>query len=125
MESRLIKRVGQIGVTAKNFERAVAFYHEKLELDLLFNTGSLAFFDCDGLRLLVSLPENEEFAQASSIIYLQVDDIEKSYHHLKKKEVAFMDEPHLVAKVGQTETWMAFFKDSEDNTLALMSEVEV
>jgi methylmalonyl-CoA/ethylmalonyl-CoA epimerase len=31
----------------------------------------------------------------------------------------------FVAKMGQTETWMVFFKDTEDNTHALMSEVQV
>jgi methylmalonyl-CoA/ethylmalonyl-CoA epimerase len=44
---------------------------------------------------------------------------------LLRKEVTFIDEPHLIAKMGQTETWMAFFKDSEDNTHALMSEFEL
>ncbi|MBP1081945.1 hypothetical protein JOC74_002438 [Bacillus capparidis] len=33
--------------------------------------------------------------------------------------------PLFVAKIGQIETWMAFFKDTEDNTLALMSEVQI
>jgi hypothetical protein len=37
----------------------------------------------------------------------------------------FIDEPHIVAKMGQIETWMAFFKDGEDNTHAIMSEVTV
>ncbi|HWL22222.1 MAG TPA: VOC family protein, partial [Ureibacillus sp.] len=30
-----------------------------------------------------------------------------------------------VAKVGQIETWMAFFKDTEENIHALMSEVRI
>jgi len=30
----------------------------------------------------------------------------------------------MVAKVGQIETWMTFFKDTEGNTHALMSEVQ-
>jgi len=120
-----IKQIGQIGIPVKDFERGVAFYKEKLALPLLFSTGNLAFFECNGVRLLLSLPEKEEFANASSILYFSVEDIQVSYAELVEKEVHFIDEPHLVARMGDTETWMAFFLDSEGNTHALMSEMKV
>ena len=120
-----IQKIGQIGIPVKDLERAIHFYKEKLGLPLLFTAGSLAFFDCNGTRLLLSLPETEEFAHASSVLYLQVENIRESYEELLGKDVTFIDEPHMVAKMGQTETWMAFFKDGEDNTHALMSEVIV
>ncbi|MDM5329583.1 VOC family protein [Neobacillus sp. CF12] len=125
MGKNLIQKVGQIAVPVKNLDQAVHFYKEKLELPLLFTTNVLAFFECNGLRLLLSVPEKEEFSHPSSIIYFQVRDINEAYGDLLNKDVTFIDEPHLIAKMGQTETWMAFFKDSEDNTLALMSEFEV
>ncbi|MGD6966426.1 VOC family protein [Rossellomorea vietnamensis] len=123
MESNTIQRIGQIGVPVQNIGRAVEFYKEKLGLTLLFNTDSMAFLQCSGLRLMLTLPEKEEFAKASSVIYFEVNDIKASYQQLKEKGVIFTDEPHVVAKMGQTETWMTFFKDTEDNTHALMSEV--
>jgi methylmalonyl-CoA/ethylmalonyl-CoA epimerase len=119
-----IQKVGQIAVPVKNLNQAINFYQEKLGLPLLFTSNGLAFFDCNGLRLLLSVPETEEFAKASSVIYFQVENIKEAYDELLSKEVTFIDEPHIVAKMGQTETWMAFFKDSEDNTHALMSEFE-
>jgi methylmalonyl-CoA/ethylmalonyl-CoA epimerase len=125
MGKNLVQKVGQIAVPVKNLDQAVHFYKEKLELPLLFTSNGLAFFECNGLRLLLSVPEKEEFAQSSSIIYFQVSDINEAYGDLLNKDVTFIDEPHIIAKMGQTETWMAFFKDSEDNTLALMSEFEV
>lgn len=121
----LIQKVGQIGVPVKELDRAVHFYKELLELPLLFNTDTMAFFECSGLRLLLSLPEKEEFTHSSSVIYFQVKDLKESYENLLEKEVRFLNEPHLVAKMGQIETWMAFFQDSEDNTHALMSEVHL
>jgi methylmalonyl-CoA/ethylmalonyl-CoA epimerase len=120
-----IQKVGQIAVPVKNLDQAVQFYKEKLGLPHLFSTNGLAFFDCHGLRLLLSVPEKEEFAYSSSIIYFQVENIHAAYEELLRKEVTFIDEPHLIAKMGRTETWMAFFKDSEDNTHALMSEFEL
>lgn len=120
-----MEKIGQIGVPIKDLNRAIHFYKDLLSLQLLFNTDRLAFFDCDGIRLMLSPPEKAEFEHASSIIYFKVDDIEDSYEDLTEKGVPFIDEPHMIAKVGNTENWMVFFKDSEDNTLALMSEVEV
>lgn len=120
-----IQKIGQIGVPVKNLEQAIHFYQEKLELPLLFRTDNMAFFDCNGLRLLLNLPEKDEFSNCSSIIYFEVNDIEKSHQELVDKEVMFIDTPHVVAKMGQTETWMSFFKDTEGNTLALMSERQV
>ena len=125
METAMIQKVGQIGVPVKDLNRALDFYKEKLGLSLLFNTDSMAFFECNGLRLMLSPPEKEEFAHSSSVIYFQVTNIKETYERLVDKDVIFIDEPHVVAKLGQTETWMVFFKDTEDNTHALMSEVQV
>ncbi len=121
----MIQKVGQIGVPVKDLNRALDFYKEKLGLSLLFNTDSMAFFECNGFRLMLTLPEKEEFNHPSSVIYFHVNDIKDAYEKLVGKEVTFIDEPHVVAKMGQTETWMVFFKDTENNTHALMSEVQV
>ncbi|SET17583.1 hypothetical protein SAMN05421676_103131 [Salinibacillus kushneri] len=120
----MIQKIGQIGVPVKDLNRALDFYKEKLGLTLLFNTDSMAFFECDGLRLMLTLPEKEEFAYSSSVIYFQVNNITDTYERLAAKDVPFIDEPHVVSKMGQTEIWMVFFKDTEDNTHALMSEVQ-
>jgi methylmalonyl-CoA/ethylmalonyl-CoA epimerase len=120
-----IQKIGQIAVPVKDFDRGVQFYKEILNLPLLFNTGSLAFFDCNGVRLLLSINENEQFPDRSSVLYFQVEDIKQSYEELLEKGVTFIDEPHFIAKIGNTETWMSFFNDTEGNIHALMSEVEV
>ncbi|AMO86684.1 putative lactoylglutathione lyase -like protein [Solibacillus isronensis B3W22] len=125
MESSIIQRIGQIAVPIKNVERAIEFYKEVLELPLLFNTENMAFFDCNGQRLLLSLPEKDEFANSSSVIYFQVEDIKKSIEKLIEKGVSFIDQPHVVAKMGNTETWMTFFKDTEGNTHAFMCELQI
>ena len=120
----ILNSIGQIAVPAKDINRAVSFYQDLLGLPLLFNTETMAFFDCNGVRLLLSLPETEQFTNASSVLYFQVDDIHASYKELGEKGVPFTDEPHFIAKMGNTETWMVFFNDTEGNTHALMSEFE-
>ncbi|MFZ3579269.1 VOC family protein [Virgibacillus sp. DJP39] len=117
-------KIGQIGIPVKEINRAIHFYKDLLGLSLLFNTSNMAFFDCDGTRIMLTLPEREEFAHPSSVIYFQVDDIRDSYDDLTERGIPFIDEPHSVSKIGNTETWMVFFKDSEDNTHALTSGIE-
>lgn len=125
METNFIQSVRQIGIPVKDIQKAISFYKDLLGLPLLFNTDNMAFFECNGTRLLLSLPEKEEFAYSSSVIYFQVKNIKETYEELLKKGVSFIDEPHIVAKMEQTETWMTFFKDTEGNTHSLISEVQI
>ncbi len=119
-----ITRLGQIAVNAKDVERAAAFYEEKVGLKLLFKAPpGLAFFDCGGVRLMLSLPEKPEFDHPSSVLYFAVPDIQAAYGKLKDSAVHFEDEPHLIARMPAHDLWMTFFHDSEGNLLALMSEV--
>lgn len=117
--------INQIGIPVKDINRAILFYKDLLELPLLFNTDTMAFFDCDGIRLMLSLPEKKQFTNASSVLYFQVDDITQSYNQMKEKGISFIDKPHAIAKMNAKETWMVFFNDTEGNTHALTSEVEV
>ena len=118
-----LRQIGQIAINAKDTERATAFYRDVLGLKLLFQAGpNLSFFDCGGVRLMITIPE-EEFYHPSTIIYYKVDDIRAAYEEIKSRGAEVRDEPHLIAKMPDHELWMAFLKDSEGNTLALMSEV--
>jgi len=119
-----ISRVGQIAVPVRDLDRAVAFYRDVLGLRFLFQAPpGLAFFDCGGVRLMLSIPESPEFNHAGSVIYYRVPDIHHAYEALRKRGVEFIDEPHLIAKLDDHDLWMAFLRDPEGNTLALMSEV--
>ncbi|HWV57949.1 MAG TPA: VOC family protein [Longimicrobiales bacterium] len=118
-----LSRIGQVSMRARDIDRAVAFYEEVLQLPLLFRAEpSAAFFDCDGVRLMLAVPEAAEFDHPGSILYFRVDDVRSSHRELTSRGVAFRTDPHLVARLPGREIWMAFFHDSEDNTLAIVSE---
>jgi catechol 2,3-dioxygenase-like lactoylglutathione lyase family enzyme len=118
-----ITGLGQIAINAHDIERAIAFYRDKLGLRLLFTAGKLAFFDCGGVRLMLDVAEKPEFDHPSSILYFRVPDIEAAHHRMLGNAVHFEDQPHVIAKMPDHDLWMTFFRDSEDNLLALMSEV--
>src|SRR6267142_64886 len=117
-----ISRLGQIAINAHDVDRAVAFYADVLGLKLLFQAPpGLAFFDCGGVRLMLSPPE-PEFDHQGSIIYFAVEDITATHQALVAGGARFRTEPHVIAKLPDREVWLADFEDSEGNVLALMSE---
>jgi methylmalonyl-CoA/ethylmalonyl-CoA epimerase len=119
-----ISRIGQIAINAHDVERAAAFYQDTLGLKLLFKAGpGLAFFDCAGVRLMLTRPEKPEFDHPGSILYFAVPDIQAAHAAMKEKGARFEDEPHVVARMPDHDLWMSFFRDSEGNLMGLMSEV--
>jgi methylmalonyl-CoA/ethylmalonyl-CoA epimerase len=120
-----LSRIGQIAIPVKNLAAAVAFYRDTLGMRLLFEAPpGLAFFDCGGIRLMLSLPEGPaDVDRMASVLYYVVGDIQAAAATLKSRGVAFEGEPHIVAKLPHADLWMAFFRDPERNMLALMSEV--
>jgi predicted enzyme related to lactoylglutathione lyase len=123
MKNLAIESIGQIAVNVKDVTRAVAFYKDVIGLPLLFESNGLAFFQCGETRLLLSLPEKEEFNHPSSVLYFKADKLSSTVMSMQEAGAEFIDEPHMVGKMGDIEIWMAFFKDGEGNTHAVMSEV--
>lgn len=118
-----LSRIGQVAMRARDLDRAVGFYRDTLGLPFLFTAPpKLAFFDCAGTRLLLDVPEDAEFDHPGSVLYFMVEDIKASHAALAGRGVVFRSEPHLIARLPDREVWMAFFPDTEGNTLALMSE---
>jgi predicted enzyme related to lactoylglutathione lyase len=122
-----LAKIGQIAMTVNDLPRAVAFYRDVLGMKFLFEAPpALAFFDCGGVRLMMSLPEQEGSAagqQFGSIIYYSVSDIQQAAAVLVARGVVFEQPPHVVARLPHADLWMAFLRDPERNMLAIMSEV--
>jgi predicted enzyme related to lactoylglutathione lyase len=119
-----LSAIEQIAVNAHDIERATAFYRDKLGMKHLFSVPpNLAFFDCDGIRLMLSLPAKPEFDHPSSIIYFKVADLQLAHTTLSERGVQFEEGPTFVADMGTYDLWLAAFRDSENNILALMCNV--
>ncbi len=117
-----IDRIAQIAIRVRDVDRAVAFYRDILELRFLFRAGNLAFLDCGGVRILLDKPDDAEFDHPSSVIYFNVADIQSAFATLTERKVETIREPHVIARLGNRDVWMAFFRDPDRNVLALASE---
>ena len=114
-------RIGQIAVVCQDVTRARDFYRDTLGLKHLFDAGpTLSFFQVGGVRLMLSRAEGE--ANGTSVLYFFVSGIEAKAGELAQRGVRVVGEPHLVAKMPDHELWLAEFRDSEGNIMALMEE---
>ena len=124
-----LSRIGQIAMTVEDLPRAVSFYRDVLGMKFLFEAPpAMAFFDCGGVRLMMSLPEQQGQVAGqrfASILYFSVPDIQQAAAVLTARGVAFEQPPHLVARLPHAELWMGFFRDPDRNMLAIMSEVPI
>jgi methylmalonyl-CoA/ethylmalonyl-CoA epimerase len=119
-----LSQIGQIAVPVSNLEKAVAFYRDSLGMRFLFQAPpGLAFFDLNGIRLLLDMPAKKAPEVHASIIYYKVPDLQAAYETLLSRGVSFEEPPGLVARMPDHELWMAFFRDPDANLLALMSEL--
>jgi len=121
--SLALSAIGQIAMPVRDPVRAAAFYRDVLRLPFLFAAPPLAFFDCGGVRLMLTVPESAQHDHPGSILYFRVADIAAAHAELTLRGARFEGAPHRVARLPDHELWLAFFDDGEGNTLALMGEV--
>jgi DNA-binding CsgD family transcriptional regulator len=113
--------VGQIARTVRDVKQSEQWYLEMLGLPHLYTFADLAFFDCDGVRLMLS---QSDTIKEESIVYFRTPNIVVACEAMRSKGVAFLSAPHLIhTHKDGTEEWMAFFNDLEGRPLALMSRV--
>jgi len=118
-----LSQIGQISVNVHDLARAAAFYKETLGMNHLFTVPpKMAFFDAGGIRLMLAIPEKPDLDHPSSILYFKVADIENAHQVLESRGVHFETKPMLVAPMATHDLWLAEFRDSENNVLALMCE---
>ncbi len=116
--------IGQIGLTVKDLAKAKEFYGEVLGLPFLFDAGTMAFYQCGGVRLMLGTAEaGQEGPVGGTILYFKVMGIEAVCTELQGMGVGFVQEAHRVAKMPDHELWMAFVKDPDGNVVGLMEEV--
>ncbi len=119
----MLESIGQVAINVKDTARARAFYRDVLGLRHLFDAGpNLAFFQCGGVRLMLSPPSKAEHDHPGSIVYYKVSDIAATHQAMVAKGAMFESAPHLVANMPDHELWIAFLRDTEGNLLALMEE---
>jgi methylmalonyl-CoA/ethylmalonyl-CoA epimerase len=118
-----LNQIGQIAVAVSNTDAAEAFYGGMLGLRKLYRYGDLCFFDCAGVRLMLSPPETGETVEpGQGALYFRVADLGIAVKELRGKGIAIFSEPHLTAPMPDHDLWLAFVKDPDGHLVGLMME---
>jgi methylmalonyl-CoA/ethylmalonyl-CoA epimerase len=121
-------RLIQVAQYASDLHRAATFYSQLLAVQptAVFDPPGLLFFDLGGVRLLL------ERGAPRALLYLEVPDARESVEELKRRGVEVVAEPHVIFShtdgllgPAGTDEWMAFIRDSEGNTVGLVSRLPV
>ena len=107
-----LSRIHQISMRVHDVDRAVRFYRDALGVPFLFAAPPrLAFFDCGGVRLMLSTPE-PGFDHPGSVVYFAVEDIAEAHASLKARGVTFSGEPHKIATLADRDLVSHFGLDA-------------
>ena len=117
-------RMVQVAQRATDLDRAEAFYSRLLGTPptARFDPPGLLFYVLDDVRLLL------DGAAPSALVYLRVGSVREKVEELRAEGVEIVTEPHVIFthdddSLGPagTEEWMGFIRDSEGNTVGLVS----
>jgi predicted enzyme related to lactoylglutathione lyase len=115
-----VTALAQLALTVTDLDAARAFYRDALGLPHLFDAGTMAFFDCGGVRLLVGTGEAKP--GGGTLAYFRVANVEAAVASLKRRGAEIVQEAHLVAPMKSYDLWLAFVKDPSGNVLGLTEE---
>ena len=122
--NNMIKNIGQIAIAVTDIKKSIAFYKDVLGLPLLFEAPpGLAFFDCGGVRLMLTVLQGHERDHKTSVIYYKVGDIKAAVNSIKNKGIVFEREPGLVSKMPDHELWIGFIRDPDNTLVGIMAEI--
>ncbi len=120
-----LNTIHQIAMHSSDLDRSIAFYRDNLGAHFIakFDPPGLAFFRFGSTRVLL-----EKNAHRATL-YFRVEDIAESVTSLRAKGIQFDAEPRVIYRDDEglfgpagAEEWMAFFRDPDDNVLAIASQ---
>jgi catechol 2,3-dioxygenase-like lactoylglutathione lyase family enzyme len=119
------RKLVQVALTCRDLDRARTFYRDTLGLTLLFEAGTMLFFDCGGQRLMVGLSEKPNQPSGGTYIYFDAPDLPVLVPALKAKGVEMTGNTETLQRTPTHELKMQFFKDPDGNEIGLMGMVAV
>ena len=108
--------LAQIARGVADIRAAELWYRDVLGLPHLFTFDTMAFFDCGGVRLMLSqTPSGGE-----SLLYFRVEHLHAHYDALLARGATPLSAPHRVHQHADgREEWLAFIEDNEGRPLGL------
>ena len=117
-----IAGIGQIAICVTDLAVARRFYHETLGLEIMMEADQMVFLQAGNLRLMIGTQHDNPAATSSVILYLRTDNIDGDCEYLKSSNIDIIQGPLVAHKDDAHTLYLAFFKDPDGHSLALMEE---
>jgi methylmalonyl-CoA/ethylmalonyl-CoA epimerase len=116
-----LEGIGQIAIYVTDLARSKEFYGQALGLAHLFDAGTMSFFKCGNVRLLIGASD-KPVATGGVILYFRVADIDQACAALSARGVVIAQQPQLVARMPDHDLWLAGVNDPDGHPIQLMCE---
>ncbi len=112
-----LSKVGVIILGVADLNHSIAFYRERLGLELTSQTSDFAFFNGGGITLALSPDLSRALGPAPGAVELvfSVDHVRIAYTQLQRRGIEFRGEPRIVTGA----MWAANFTDIDGHTLSV------
>lgn len=118
------RKLVQVALTCRDLDRARSFYRDTLGLPLMFEAGTMLFFDIGGQRLMVGRAEKADKPIAGGThIYFDAPDLPALVPVLAAQGVEFVGKMETLQRTPTHELKLQFFKDPDGNEIGLMGMV--
>lgn len=115
-ESVQLSRIAAVMLGVHDLAAAIAFYEDKLGLNLIMQEPALALLQCGNVMLGLS-PRHMNAAPLAEAVEVSfgVDNLRATHKALGEKGVAFLSEPRQVTPSD----WAVHFRDVDGHLLSL------
>lgn len=116
-QSMQLSQISAIMLGVRDLPRALAFYREKLGLEVIMQEPQLALLKCGTVILGLSRGHAHSathVAGATEVVF-QVDTVRAAHKALTAKGVSFATEPHQATPMD----WVAHFRDPDGHLLSI------
>lgn len=117
-----LEGIGQVAIYVTDLARSKKFYGQTLGLAHLFDAGSMSFFQCGDVRVLIGASD-KPVATGGIILYFRVADIDQACAELSARGAEIAQQPQIVARMPDHDLWLAVLNDPDGHPIELMSEV--
>ena len=115
-ETAQLSRIAAVMLGVRNLPQAIAFYKDKLGLEVIMQESELALMQCGSVILGLS-PRHANAAPLAEAVEISfgVDNLRATHKALGEKGLVFLGEPRAVTPTD----WAVHFKDVDGHLLSL------
>jgi catechol 2,3-dioxygenase-like lactoylglutathione lyase family enzyme len=117
-------RLSNVILRVSDMESAIAFWRDRVGLQLVWAGDEFAFFALGDSQLVLNQPENYVGQESDTEVVLEVDDIAAAFAEMRDKGVPFQVEPRPVTSDGSRQLMATHFRDPDGHLASITGWVE-